>query len=101
MTREEFKAVVKKIRGYYQYCPITTQSIFDDWYEKVKDMEYAVVVKNLDRHTLKSKVCPTVADLRNGMPKGFNNFAGRTYDMRKLELAMLGIKEVKGIKEIT
>lgn len=100
MTRDEFKILVKAIRGAYAKCPITTQQIFDEWYTMLGDMDYTTVSRNLQRHIRTNKFAPTIAELRNEMPKGFSNFAGRNYDMKKLELALLGVRPAVGIEEI-
>lgn len=100
MTRDEFKILVKAIRGAYAKCPITTQQIFDEWYTMLGDMDYTTVSRNLQRHIRTNKFAPTIAELRNEMPNGFSNFTGRNYDMRKLELALLGVRPAPGIEEI-
>lgn len=100
MTRDEFKIIVKAIKGAYARCPITTQQIFDEWYMMLGDMDYMTVSRNLKKHIRTNKFAPTIAELRNEMPKGFSNFTGRSYDMRKLELALLGVRPVAGIEEI-
>lgn len=100
MTREEFKNIVKAIRGAYVNCPITTQQVFDEWYTLLCDVEYSIVSRNLEKHIKTNKFAPTIAELRPPSYLGFNNFAGRNYDMDKLELALLGISPVIGIEEI-
>ena len=64
------------------------------------DMDYTTVSRNLQRYIRTNKFAPTIAELRNEMPKGFSNFAGRNYDMKKLELALLGVRPAAGIEEI-
>lgn len=100
MTREEFKNIVKAMRGAYPNCPVTTQQIFDEWYMFLRDMDYQEVSFNLQRHIRKNKFAPTIAELRSESPAGFNNFSGRNYNMDKLELALLGVNTVMGIEEI-
>ena len=100
MTRDEFKIIVKAIKGAYARCPITTQQIFDEWYMLLGDMDYLTVSRNLQRHIRTNKFAPTIAELRNEMPNGFRNFTGRNYDMRKLERALLGVRPAARIEEI-
>ncbi len=100
MTRDEFKNIVKAMRGAYTRCPITTQQVFDEWYMLLADMDYRTVSENLVRHIKTNIYAPTVAELRRERPLGFNNFTSRNYDMNKLELALLGIHKVQGICEI-
>ena len=100
MTREEFKNIVKAMRGAYTRCPVTTQQIFDEWYLLLADMDYKTVSRNLMKHIRSSKYAPTIAELRQEQAVGFCNFTSRDYDMRKLELALLGIKSVEQIEEI-
>lgn len=38
MTREEFKNIVKAMRGAYTRCSVTTQQIFDEWYLLLADI---------------------------------------------------------------
>ena len=80
MTRDEFKIIVKAIKGAYARCPITTQHIFDEWYTMLGDMDYMTVSRNLKKHIRTNKFAPTIAELRNEMPKGFSNFTGRNYE---------------------
>lgn len=100
MTREEFKNIVKAIRGAYINCPITSQSVFDEWYMLLSDMDYHTVSMNLKKHIQTNRFAPTVAELRNRLNPGFNNFTGRDYNMPLLELALLGIKQVNGIEKV-
>ncbi len=100
MTREEFKNIVKAMRGAYTGCTVTTQQIFDEWYMMLADMDYKTVSKNLMKHIRTSKYAPTIAELRQEQVAGFCNFTSRNYDMRKLELAMLGIQPARLIEEV-
>lgn len=70
------------------------------WFNMLRDMDYKTLAENLKRHIRTSKYAPTIAELRQEGPRGFNNFTGRNYDMDKLELALLGINPVKGIGEV-
>lgn len=99
MTREEFKNIVKAIRGAYINSPINSQQVFDEWYMLLSDMDYLSVSKNLQRHIQKRSFPPTIADLRDGKC-GFGNFQERRYDMDKLELALLGISIPIGIEGV-
>lgn len=87
MTREEFKSLVKAMKGAYHNCPITTQEIFNLWYEMLKDLSYGRASASLRRHIRTCKYAPTIAEIRGS--DRFNNFVGRDYDMDKLEAALL------------
>lgn len=92
MTREEFKNIVKGIRGAYTSCPIVTQKIFDLWYEMLKDMEYAEVSKNLEKHIKTNKFAPSISELRGETPsRNLGNFRHRSYDMDELERELLEV----------
>ena len=102
MTREEFKNIVKAVRGTFPNSPISTQQIFDLWYEMLKDMDYVTVSENLKNHISGSKFAPTVAELRGVVDtKDFNNFQRRRYNMDKLEQQLLeaGRQELLKIEE--
>lgn len=91
MTRDEFKVLTKVMKAAYRNCPITTQEIFDLWYEMLKDIGYSSASSNLRMHIHTSQFPPTIAEIR-GATTGhdrFNNFVGRDYDMDKLETALL------------
>lgn len=93
MTREEFKNIVKAIRTTYPNTPISTQQAFDLWYELIKDMGYASVADNLQRHIKTNKFSPTVAELRGVVDtKDFNNFKRRAYNMDALESELLEVQ---------
>lgn len=100
MTRDEFKNIVKAIRGAYTNCAITTQQVFDEWYALLGDMDYMIVSQNLQQHIKTNKFAPTIAELRGADKRGFNNFVGRNYDMPKLERALLGEKTYTSLEEI-
>lgn len=90
MIREEFKNIVKAIRGTYPNSPISSQQIFDLWYEMLKDMDYETVSNNLHKHIRTNKFAPTVAELRGVVDsKDFNNFKRRPYNMDLLERQLL------------
>ncbi|PWJ49325.1 replicative helicase loader/inhibitor [Faecalicatena contorta] len=90
MTRDEFKKIVKAIRGTYPNCPINNQQIFDLWYEMLKDLDYQTVTENLKRHIRSNKFAPAVAELRGVVDsKDFNNFKRRPYNMDALERQLL------------
>ena len=92
MTREEFKNIVKGIRGAYASCPIVTQEIFDLWYAMLKDMEYAEVSKNLEKHIKTNKFAPSISELRGATPsRNLGNFRHRSYDMDELERKLLEV----------
>lgn len=96
MTREEFKNIVKAIRGTYPSSPINTQQIFDLWYEMLKDLDYQTVTNNLQRHIRTNKFAPTVAELRGVVDsKDFNNFQRRPYKMDDLEKKLLSAEYEK------
>lgn len=99
MTREEFKNIVKAMRGAYINCTITTQQIFDEWYMLLEDMDYLTVSTNLQYHIKACKFPPTIAELRQN-PNGFQNFISRNYDMNKLQLALIGVLDVNGIEDV-
>lgn len=98
MIREEFKNIVKAMRGAYLNCPITTQQIFDEWYMLLEDMDYLIVSENLQHHIKTCKFPPTIAELRQN-PNGFQNCISRNYDMNKLQLALIGVLDVDGIED--
>lgn len=90
MTREEFKNIVKAIRGAYMNTAINSQQVFDEWYTLLRDMDYREVSVNLENHIKSSKFPPTIAELRGKEKYPF----GRKYDYEKLELALLGVSPV-------
>ena len=65
MNHEEFKAVIAKIENVYQgKLKITDPAAFTkSWYEALKNHEYSLINKNLDRHIQTSSFVPTPADL--------------------------------------
>ncbi len=91
MTREEFKNIVKAIRAAYTNTPIDSQTVFDLWYEMLKDASYTDVTKALAKHIKTNKFAPTIAELRSCAESRnrFNNFLPRGYDFDKLEAALL------------
>lgn len=90
MTRDDFKIIVKTIRGAFPNSPINNQQIFDLWYEMLKDMDYQTVSENLKRHIRSNKFAPSVAELRGVVDsKDFNNFKRRPYNMDALERQLL------------
>lgn len=92
MSREEFSNVVKAIRCAYTSNPLVSQAAFDLWYEMLKDKEYQVVARNLERHVKTNKFAPTIAELRGDLPVQRNgNFQGRIYDMEDLERKLLEV----------
>lgn len=102
MNKNEFKNLMAAIHSAYP-----NEKITDDkntvmlWWNMLSDREYRAISRNLEKHIKTCKFVPTIAELRAEPPKGFSNFAERTYDMKKLERALLGIEEVKGVEEIT
>lgn len=102
MVREEFKNIVKAIRAAYTSCPITSQEVFDMWYEMLNDCEYADVSMALKKHMKSNKFPPTIAELRGSTEKKnkFNNFLPRGYDMEKLESALLEAQTRKSRSEL-
>lgn len=99
MTREEFKNIVKGIRAAYTTSPIITQEIFDLWYTMLKDMEYAEVSRNLEKHIKTNKFAPSISELRGATPsRDFNNFHRRQYDMDELERRLLESNYGTGIE---
>lgn len=100
MTREDFKNIVKAVRGTYPNCPISTQQVFDLWYEMLKDLDYQTVSGNLRRHIVSNKFAPTVAELRGVVDtKDFNNFQRRRYNMDALEMELLQV-EIETVKRL-
>lgn len=101
MVRDEFKNIVKAIRAVYTNSPITTQEVFDLWFEMLKDCDYADVSMALKKHMKTNRFPPTIAELRGNSEKKnkFNNFLPRGYDMDKLERALLSADMPDG-KEI-
>lgn len=96
MTREEFKNIVKAIRGAYPNSPINSQQVFDLWYEMLKDTDYVSVSENLKKHIRSNKFAPTVAELRGVIDsKDFNNFKRRQYNMDALEQQLLLVDQQK------
>lgn len=91
MTREEYRTLVKAMRGAYINCQITTQEIFDEWYALLKDIDYKTASRNLENHIKNNKFPPTIAELRGTDKKSFGNFPEREYKMEQLELALLGL----------
>lgn len=100
MSREEFSNVVKAIRCAYVSSPIVSQEAFDLWFEMLKDKEYQVVSRNLERHMKTNKFAPTIAELRGDPQVSVGgNFRGRIYDMEDLERKLLEVDygKVRGI----
>lgn len=101
MNKAQFGNIMAAINAAYPAEKITQDANkVRLWWEMLNDLEYALVARNLQRHIKTNKFAPSIAELRGTQANGFNNFVGRNYDMRKLELALLGIKTFAGIEEI-
>lgn len=101
MKQVEFANIMAAMNAAYPHEKITCDSKkVKLWWNHLKDMDYKAVSKNLNQYIDVNEYPPSIADLRNKKPVGFDNFVGRNYDMNKLELALLGVNRVEGIEEI-
>lgn len=65
MDREQTKAVIKKIKSYYQnrFVIDNPTEFVNDWYERLKDCDFEEIMKNLNAYTLHNVFPPSIADL--------------------------------------
>lgn len=101
MNKAEFSQLMAGMHSAYPGEKITgSENTVLLWWNMLKDMDYREAGRNLTDHIKTCKYPPTIAEIRKEQIRGFQNFTGRNYDMRKLELAMLGITSVSGIEEV-
>ncbi len=101
MNQAEFANIMAAMNAAYPNEKITVDAKrVKLWWKKLSDMDYRTVSRNLSKYIDTNTYPPTIADLRGRRESKFNNFAGRNYDMDRLELALLGIKQVEEIEDV-
>lgn len=64
MEKEELKKLIVMLRSNYRNFVVSTQEIFDFWYEALKDLDYKVCEKAVLKITVQEEFPPTIATIR-------------------------------------
>lgn len=101
MNRNEFATIMATMNAAFPSEKITKDAKrVKVWWSKLRDLDYRTASRNLSRYIDTETYPPSIADIRGKKPGGFNNFSGRSYNMDKLELVLLGLRPAAGIEEL-